>query len=308
MDTYDSRGYFPSRDVGTIIPQLNIAAATMQHVDELFQQLAWAIVDRLNVQLVQFWTNHVNQAGQSSLRLCTLARQDSSLPEYIVVNDQIAKIASHIVNEQHSYNLQHVEAMFPPYHSSLLKRYGLNYCISYFVARNALLPSNRSVSPQEESPVLFAMTAWLFLRQSPPQKLPPAIATILQQAVTVAENNSLLLPAGTKTSRSSGDFLAAQRQKALPTPKELVPHRKQNANLSLSSNPFNSSPIIADKKARRLHAAIDGHATVEDICQTIGMDREEALAALRMLLAQDLIELYTPAGQFVDALLLFNNQ
>jgi hypothetical protein len=152
------------------------------------------------------------------------------------------------------------------------------------------------------------MTAWLFLRQSPPQKLPLAIATILQQAVTVAENNSLLLPADVKTSRSSSDFLAAQRQKALPTPKELVPHRKQNANLSLSSNPFNSSPIIADKKARRLHAAIDGHATVEDICQTIGLDREEALATLRMLLAQDLIELYTPAGQFVDAFLLFNNQ
>lgn len=305
MDTYDSGGYFPSREFGTIIPQLNIAATTMQHVDELFQQLAWAIVDRLNVQLVQFWTNQVNRAGQSSIRLRTLARQDASLPEYIVVNDQIAKTASHSVNERRGYDLQPVEAMFPPYHSSLMKRYGLNYCMSYFVARNALLPSNSGVSPQEEPPVLLAMTAWLFLRQSPPQKLPLSIATILQQAVTIAENNSLLLSVDGKTSRLPGGFLATQRQKALPTPNELVPHRKQN---SLSTNPFMNSPVISDKKARRLHTAIDGHATVEDICQTTGLDREEAFAALRMLLTQDLIEFYTPAGQFVDALLLFNNQ
>lgn len=69
----------------------------------------------------------------------------------------------------------------------------------------------------------------------------------------------------------------------------------------MSSNPFASPIVISDKQARRLHAAIDGHKSVGDLCNSLGMELHEALAALQVLLTQRRIELYEPNGRLLDA-------
>lgn len=307
MSIYESKGHLFSQSVGSIIPQLVSTTATMRHVDELFQQLAYTIVQRLNVQLVQFWTYQVSCTGQPSVQLRTMAHQDASLPERCVVNDHIAKVAYQMISERHDSGLQPVEALFSTYQSSLLKRYGLNYCVSSFLGRPVFLPASSSALPQEYVPTLFAMTAWLFLRHDSHQDLPLLLALILKQTVIIAEKHNLLLPASTPTT-SQLDTLATQTLEASPVVWKLQPRRKPNADLLLSSNPFAHSSVLADKKAQRLYAMIDGHANVADLCSVTGMEETEVIVALHTLLTQDSIEFYTPDGQRVDAVLLFHNQ
>jgi hypothetical protein len=80
---------------------------------------------------------------------------------------------------------------------------------------------------------------------------------------------------------------------------QLIPHRKQDADLMLSSNPFASKAVIADKRARRVHGAIDGHTNIAGLCATTGMPMKEVHIALQVLLNQQYIEIYEPGGRLV---------
>src|SRR5258708_7343757 len=79
-----------------LVAQLFQVATTIHHIDEMFQWLAYAIVQGFNIQLVQFWTNQVDQTGRLTVQLRTVVRQDSTLPEQVIVNDQITYIAQRI--------------------------------------------------------------------------------------------------------------------------------------------------------------------------------------------------------------------
>jgi hypothetical protein len=92
---------------------------------------------------------------------------------------------------------------------------------------------------------------------------------------------------------------------ALPV---LIPHRKQNEGLMLSSNPFASRVIIPDKQAHLLYEAIDNHKNIAELCRSIDMNLQEAQAALQTLLRLQQIEIYTLEGWPVDSTLLFNNR
>lgn len=289
---------FISKQQSLIITQLVAASASMHNIDELLHQLAYAIVKHCEVQLVQCWTYHINHAGQPTVLLRTLTRQDPSLPEQIVINEYMAKKVSSMLDEYHNSQPQPVEILFPGYQSSLLKRFGLHYCICYFLERkHACLPSgNEQGHPLSH----FAMTSLLFLRQNPRLEMASMIGGILEQAIVVAENRGLLLPA----------------ERSLPTPEtilspqevllQLIPHRKQDADLLLERNPF-AAPIISDKKARRLHAVVNGHTNVAHLCKVTGMDTKTVFVALRVLLAQNLIALYTQDGRQVDVSLLLKD-
>jgi hypothetical protein len=80
---------------------------------------------------------------------------------------------------------------------------------------------------------------------------------------------------------------------------QLVPRRKQDADLMLSSNPFANKAAIADKKARRVHGAIDGQTNIAGLCATTGMSMKEVHIALQVLLNQQHIEIYEPGGRLV---------
>ena len=292
----------------TIMTQLVGSIAGMQHIDELLQRLAFAIVQRFGVQLTQFWTNQINDKGQTTIQLRTLVRQDPSLPEHIVVNDHIAKVTVQRASERSSSQIQPVESVFSPFQSSTLKRYGLHYCISYFLARNVLLPPPSKVLSPGSVPSLFAMTTWIFLQYNPHWELAPTIGTILEQAATIAASHGLLLPVTAQPDPLPAPAISSQ-QEVIFVLAELIPQRRQDDHLLLSSNPFASPPVISDKKAARLYAAINGRSSVADLCKATNMEMEEVYVALQILLSQQRIEMYNPTnGQLVNASRLFRRQ
>jgi hypothetical protein len=285
--------------------QLIRTITTMRQVDELFPWLAHKIVQHFDVQFVQFWANQVNHTGQFAVQLRAMVSQDPSVPQQIVVNDHIASIAQHLVNERLIYSPQPVENIFSHYQTILLKRYGLYYCTGCFTGSDSLLPQNSYTLSHEGYPIPLAMTTLLFLRKSPHRDFVPAVSAVLEQAVVVAGNRGLLLPAA-KTSHSPISRVAPQ-QESLPPFRELIPHRKQEASLMLSSNPFAGSPIIADKQARRLYNAIDGRTNVAGLSDAIGMNLKDIYTALQTLLKQRRIGLYEPGGREVDASQFLDN-
>jgi hypothetical protein len=315
-----------SRDMNrlqmTLVTQLYQAVATMNHIDELFQWLAYAIVQRFNIQLVQFWANQTNPAGRLTVQLRTLVSQDPSLPEQAVANDHIAYITQRVTSERRSYKPQSVETVFAPYQAALLKRYGMNYCGVCFASGNVLLPPSENILSYEKSPTHLAMTALLFVRYTPHPDIVPTIGVVLEKAISIAENHGLLLPIVQNTGFSSSPNIGfssspnislpvtpnislpvtpqpVQQEFAVPLEK-LIPRRKQDADLMLSNNPFTSATVISDKNARRLHAAIDGHSNITDLCNITKMNMRDIYVALHKLLDQQRIELCDPDGRPVD--------
>ncbi len=285
----------------------------MSHIDEVFQWLAYAMVKRFNVQLIQFWTYSISRTGQRSVQLRMMVPQDPSLPEQIVVNDQIVLIAQRIVYEQQSIQPQPAANIFTHYQALLLQRHGLNYCAGNSFTANVLLPP-RSNTSHEMLPSPLVMAILLFFRQSPHLDLVSTVGSVLEQAVILAGNRGLLLPA-TNVPPSFASPIppplvmqATLPQQVLPPLTELIPRRKQDANFLLTSSPFASSAVISDKQARRLHAAIDGHTNVSGLCNSTGMSIDTVYTALQTLLTQDRIEIYGPSGRIVDSSLFLKSR
>ena len=302
-----------SRQQTNVITQLFRVMPSMRHIDEVFQWLAYVITQQFNIPLVQFWTSATTRTGQRSVQLRTMVHQDPSLPEQVVVNDQTMLIAQRIISEQRTIQSQPIVNVFAQYQTLLLRRHGLNYCASTFLSTNVFLPPRSNTPSQEIMPTLLAMTAILYLRQSPHIDLIPTIGNILEQAVSLGGNRGLLLP----TTNAPPSFapptplpFAPQTPlpQASPPLTELIPRRKQDANLLLTSNPFASAAVISDKQARRLHNAIDGRTNIAGLCNTTGMNIKDVYAALQTLLTQGRIEIYEPGGRPVDASVFLNSR
>lgn len=89
-------------------------------------------------------------------------------------------------------------------------------------------------------------------------------------------------------------------QRTPPTLSKLVPRRVVEEDMLLTSNPFARASLIRDTQARRLYAAIDGKKTVIDLASVIGLETEDVRSALRILLQEHCIEIYTSTGQVVE--------
>jgi hypothetical protein len=279
-----------------ILGQLFRMMPTFNHIDELFQWLAYTIVQQSNTQLIQFWANQIDDMGQYTMQLRAMVRQNTSIPEPPVVSDDVALIAQRIVYEQHIYNPQTIDNQFSQYRASVLRRYGLNFFAAFSIYANLLLPPMSNASPAS-MPTPLAMTIMLFLPQQPQFDLVPSIMTIMNQTMNVAGTHGLLLPTtrGLTTSRLSSG-------RVFPSLEDLIPHRKQNSSLMLSSNPlFGSTTVITDKSARRLYSAIDGQRDMATLCQHTGMSMSEASSALQILLTQQRVEVREPSGMLIDA-------
>ena len=87
---------------------------------------------------------------------------------------------------------------------------------------------------------------------------------------------------------------------------QLIPKRKQDNNDLLSSNPFARPDVISDKKARRLHGAINGQANVAELSSTTGLNMQEISVALRLLWDQHRIEMFEPGGKPVNLTIFLN--
>src|SRR5690348_11264779 len=83
-----------------IISQLLQIIDNVQHVDELFLWLAHTLLRRLGSDVIQFWTlqNHVEE--QITLDLRTMVSRDLALPQYAVVNPDVANQIRSVLKER----------------------------------------------------------------------------------------------------------------------------------------------------------------------------------------------------------------
>jgi hypothetical protein len=292
----------------TIITQLLQAVEAMHTPEEMFQWLAYAIVQRFDISILQFWTRQSIRSGQPSAQLRAVAFQDRTLPAYMI-SEKVTASIEQIPKEPRIFSPQLVERTFPHFQASLLKRYGLNYCSYCLIDRNDVGFAPAYALSNEKTSIGLTFIAFLLLRNYSPQDLMPTISSILEQAVGIAEKHHLLFPVMTNTDKLPLPGRSLPAQEALPQEPRpellgLIPRQKQDERLLVSSNPFASSVNIPDNQARRLYAAIDGRKTVDEL-HSIGMTRQEVIAALQILLNLNFIEMYTPEGQHVDAGLLF---
>ncbi len=301
-----SQAYIAEQQLA-IATRLWRAATTVNHIDEVFQWLTTQIIQRFHIQAAEIWAFQADPVEQYALQLRTLTIADTSLPQHVIANQHIAEFAAHLCNEQRSYSLQMVSQLFSGYPASTLTRYGLNYITSaYFHGPVTLLPPARHAPPSVLSAAPFTLALLLFQHERKPGDLLPALQFILPQVVLAAKSHGLLpdakaapLRQPTTSPRLATPIPSPQQQSQLNL-WQLIPHRRQEADLLMSSNPLARSVDIPDKQARRLYSAIDGKKNIAELSRVAGMDAQEVQNALRNLIAQRRIELHEPGGKLIN--------
>jgi len=281
-----------------IVTQLMKAVPTMHSIDELFQWLAYTIIEHFDLQLIQFWTPFILMNGIPSTHLRTMVARNPLLPEQLVYDSSMIVAARHFAQEQRAISSQVVDALFPPNQTAALKHYGLKFCTGGFISSDVLLPlpGNQSVPAKGLAP--FSLAALLFLSQRAHRDMMPSITIILKEAVELAINRSLLLPTLATEASSQADH-------QLPPLTALVLRRKEGDHLMLSDNPFARTSFILDKQSLRLYAAIDGKKSVARLCQSTAMDIKSFSAALHTLLKLGRVEMINTRGRVIDATVFF---
>jgi hypothetical protein len=281
-----------------ILTQLLQAAAGMQHINELFLLLATKMVRNLRIEIVQIWTMEATSAYQAPAVLRATAFYDQSIPVHVIDNSHVTTVANDLLKRQQAILSQPVGNLFSAYQSRLLSRYGLAYCICCATMSNLPLPSVDSSAALQTSNSPSMVAALLFSAQPRPQHFAITVNQILEQTLLIAKNQGLLqVPVAREAITPSSEVLQPQ---ALPPLHELIPVRMRARESMRSSNPFASAAAISDKRAQAFLSAIDGSKTVAEIAALKRMDGKDMVAALRLLLQQERIQLYTPEGQTVD--------
>ncbi|HEY0756965.1 MAG TPA: response regulator [Ktedonobacteraceae bacterium] len=94
---------------------------------------------------------------------------------------------------------------------------------------------------------------------------------------------------------------AIPAQPAIPLAQfKLIPRRVLSQDAMRTSNPFMSAPVVEDSQARLLLSKIDGKRTVTRLATETGLEVENVIKALRVLLKADCIQLYNAEGQRVE--------
>lgn len=108
------------------------------------------------------------------------------------------------------------------------------------------------------------------------------------------------------------DPLRSSTHHAIPTPQaqqtppsllKLIPRRILSQDAMQTSNPFVSAFTIKDKHARLIFAEIDGKKTVTRLATLTGLETEEVVKALHVLLKAHSIQMYNMVGQLVEEVL-----
>ena len=252
------------------------------------------------------------------------------MPERVVANEEVRGLVEQCFAERQTPIFFQLEQAFSSYQAIRLNRYGFHYGGCTFLESTVPIFRLKAVSSSDEVPALFAVTVFLFLWQLPDQDLWTTIYLALERGLKLAAERGLtfssevypvpLAPPRTQPTSmahtSNTAPLRAHSQpvvhvspplqpESLPPLELLIPHRKQDPDLLLATNPFSSAAAITDSRARRLYAAINGRTTVSQLCSSTTMPLSEAYAALQMLLKQQYIEMYDQNGQAVNTSLFF---
>jgi len=135
------------------------------------------------------------------------------------------------------------------------------------------------------------------MRQGANRYLPkPFTAEILVQAVWEGVPGPLR-----QTILSS--IVSTPQQSQIPVLLELIPRRVVDQDAMRTRNPFAYSPIIEEKHARQLYAAIDGRRTLSELATEMGLEASAVTNTLRTLLKKNCIQMYDSAGKLVESTL-----
>lgn len=307
--------------------QLLSTMKSIHQLDEMFQWLASTTVQRFGVSLVQFWTVQDDAGGRRNLGLLAMDGEDPSVPERVVVNEEITGLVERLALERRAGLLFSMEQAFSSYQATRLNRYGFHYGAGAFLEKRLPLLRRKIASAYESAPTHFAVATLLFLRQPADPALLTSISAAVEEGIMMAADRGFAFfgsanpfpaappreppaplvprsgpppePAHIAPAPTSPTPPTPPRGQALPPLEELLPHRRSDPDLFLAKNPFSSAAAIADKHARRLYAAIDGQKDVKELCRDAGLSLREGYTALQILLKQQRVEIYTPSGQLI---------
>jgi hypothetical protein len=320
---------FKVHEQQNIVLQLRLAMQSMHQLDELFAWLASMLVYRCGVPLAQFWTAPGQEIDSDATRLLATAALDPSVPERVMANEEVKQLVERCFAEQPAPLFFPLEEAFSSYQVTRLHRYGFRYGGCAFLESTVPLSRLKAASSSEAAPTRFAVSTLLFLWQLPAPDIWTTIRVALERGLMKAADVGLTLSSAaysaplpqpgarqTPLAHASGSATRGAppstvhgppppQWESLPPPEELIPHRRQDPDLLLAKNPFSSAAAIADTRARRLYAAIDGNRPVSELSSCTGMPLPETYVALQMLLQHQWIGINDPGGRPLQAALFF---
>jgi hypothetical protein len=277
-----------------IITRLLEVVETLQTMDELFAWLADMMMQRMDVQVVQFWAMQNYSSGRVGYELRTAAQKNPSLPRHIVLNQPLADTVERLLKKRQSVVPQLVNTLFSPYLGNLLMRYNLNYWAGHFMGSSILLaPAHNDFSCEKvATPLTLAVT--IFSQHTPSARLLPTISHILDHALAIAKSHGLL---AISPHVPRGVALKSRRYtENHPLRTEFIPCRTQTIIATKRNTLTGSEALIQDKNARRLYLEIDEQKNIGELAYTTQLNIQEFYAALCLLLAQKRIQLFEVKG------------
>lgn len=277
-----------------IITRLLQLASNMHSIDELLLWLAHILVQRLDIQVIQFWTKQAYSNGRIVTELRTMVSKNTALPQQIVINKPCADMITRLLLERQSNAPQPVAHVFTSYHTALLTRYKINYWACHYVESPVLIPPihNNVASEKVATPLVLAIS--VFCQRPPAARLMPTIAHIMEQVVPIAHNRGLLLtPAVVPYSTKLYPTI-------LPLLTEIYPRQVHEVESEQASNPFAITTIITDKYVRRLYMAIDGSRSITELAHLLQMNAGIFYRSLKTLIKERRIVLYGPQEELID--------
>jgi len=147
------------------------------------------------------------------------------------------------------------------------------------------------------------VAAFIFLTHPRPLNFLMSINQLLDQALLIAKRQGLLqMPPGLDVVTPDPNT----QQRFLPPLHELIPVRTRLLHSMRLSSPFAISAPIPDKRAMAFLSAVDGSRNIFQIASHKKMNGKDVTEAIRILLQQERIQLYTSEGQLVDSAILLN--
>ena len=266
----------------------------MRDIDEVFLWLSKAMVQSFDISIVQFWATRLDTTGHFHAKIQAFASHNPSIPQPLHVNQYVMAVVERLFYEQQNTTSLPVEAILAPLQASVFTQYNLLYWTGCFLEGNLPLPSHRAESESGKISPLPTIIVSLFTKIPLSMDQSRAINFTLKQALRIIISHNF-------AKYDTQDALETSRQVSNQhnTFSTIIPRRLQDIEQSQASNPFANASIIANKDARRLYTAIDGHKNIVELIQNTQLEQKELIEALRYLRQQQKIEFYTSDGELM---------
>ena len=242
-----------------IITRLLQCVETLQNIDELFTWLADIMMQRMDIQVVQFWAMQGYTNGRERCELRTSTHHNISLPSHIVVNQPVADTVEHLLNKRQSFVPQPVKNIFSEYLGKQLMRYNLNHWACQCISNSILLPPARNTFSYEKIATPLTLAVSIFSQHTPSSRLLPTLSHILEHVLPIAKQHGLLMtPILVEQALQVSNHEHSGKRLTLA---EFIPYHTQPTHTS-KEGLIGEQSLIQDKNAYHLYLEIDGHKNI----------------------------------------------